>query len=155
MPINITLDTVIDTQKAWIEGLLAISRAHASGEDARAVAEKILSDYYDYDEGNILFKPTLASGAQTFRLTKACALSYFVGGNPDFPDDAGFALKPFTAGTVEVAGFLVRGDVVIAQSKIGLEMADGSSVEVDKTFTYRVKENGQLVIIAHHSSIAL
>ena len=41
--------------------------------------------------GDVLFKPTLASETQ-FRFTKKAALSYFLGGDPDFTEDIGFAL---------------------------------------------------------------
>ena len=41
----------------------------------------------------MFFKPTLAYGANAFRSTKKGALSYFIGGDPDFAEDTGFALK--------------------------------------------------------------
>jgi len=43
--------------------------------------------------GAVLFKPTLPVNPQTFRATRAGALAYFVGGDPSFPKDKGFALK--------------------------------------------------------------
>jgi hypothetical protein len=53
------------------------------GGDAKKVASQVLDSAYNYQDGNMtLFKPTLTSGAQTFRLTKQGALAYFVGGKP-------------------------------------------------------------------------
>ncbi|MCH6201595.1 hypothetical protein MMU07_18580 [Aquiflexum sp. LQ15W] len=43
----------------------------------------------------MFFKPTLTQDEQTFRKTKNGALTYFVVGDPDFPEDKGFALKPW------------------------------------------------------------
>ena len=57
----------------------------------------MIDDLYDYAEGQVFFKPTLAFGPRTFRPTKEGALAYFVGGNPNFPEDTGFALKGWTA----------------------------------------------------------
>ena len=48
---------------------------------------------YDYAESTVFFKPTLAHGKNAFRSTKNGALSYFVAGDPEFPEDTGFALK--------------------------------------------------------------
>jgi len=48
---------------------------------------------YAYRMGAVLFKPTLPVNPQTFRATRAGALAYFVGGDPSFPKDKGFALK--------------------------------------------------------------
>jgi hypothetical protein len=45
-----------------------------------------------YDNGTVLFKPTLTFGDQTFRLDKEGAAAYFIGGNPKYPNDTGFAL---------------------------------------------------------------
>ncbi|HBL19456.1 MAG TPA: hypothetical protein DDZ29_01155 [Alteromonas mediterranea] len=38
----------------------------------------------------MLFKPTLNFGSQTCRLTKEGAVSYFLGGSSDNPNDIGF-----------------------------------------------------------------
>ena len=51
-----------------------------------AAAEAHIDQFYNYGknrEGSVLFKPTLATEKQ-FRLTFEGALSYFVGGNPNF-----------------------------------------------------------------------
>jgi hypothetical protein len=80
-------------QQAWCDGLVKIGKVHKDGGDYKAAASQLIDDLYDYKDGTVFFKPTLASGKNTFRSTKDGALSYFVGGNKDFPEDAGFALK--------------------------------------------------------------
>ena len=82
-------------QQAWCKALVDISAAHTnSGQAAaKALAEKVIDAAYGYQMGAVLFKPTLTVNPQTFRTTRAGALSYFVGGDPAFPKDTGFALK--------------------------------------------------------------
>jgi hypothetical protein len=140
---------VLAAQQAWVAGLVGIGAAG----DAAAAAGAVLDELYDFDGAGVLFKPTLAGGATTFRTTRAGALAYFVGGDPEFDRDSGFALKPYVAGAVSLAGVLVQGELAIAMGKITLQAADGSEVTVDKTFAYRRDADGRLRIIAHHSSL--
>ena len=51
------------------------------------VANGALDAAYGYDLGQVLFKPTLTSGEQTFRTTRDGALAYFVGHSDDYPGD--------------------------------------------------------------------
>jgi hypothetical protein len=89
----ITEHEVNAAQQAWCGALVRIGAVHAEGGDFRAVASALIDDLYDYAEGTVFFKPTLAFGKNAFRSTKRGALSYFVGGDHDFLEDAGFALK--------------------------------------------------------------
>jgi hypothetical protein len=66
---------------------------HGEGGDYRAVAGALIDDLYDHSQGTVFFKPTLAYGQNAFRGTGEGTLSYFVGGDPEFPEDSGFALK--------------------------------------------------------------
>jgi hypothetical protein len=113
----------------------------------------VLSTAYAYDDGPVLFKPTLAHGAQTFRMTKDGALAYFVGGDPAYPDDHGFALKQWVRCEPAIAGVVVQDGMAIAMGNVHLENAKGEKVMVDKTFGYRRDATGQLRIVLHHSSL--
>ena len=93
-----TEEMVHTALQTWCDNVVAVGKVHAEGGDAKAFASKVLSENYDYDNGKVLFKPTLTFGAQTFRPTKEGALSYFVGGNSDYPNDNGFKLKPWVKG---------------------------------------------------------
>lgn len=92
---RITEAEVLLAQKAWGEALVTISRDYdtAGLDKARATAGAVLDKAYGYDLGPVLFKPTLARDPQTFRTTREGALAYFVGHDPKYPHDAGFALK--------------------------------------------------------------
>lgn len=146
--------TQIETaQSKWCAALVEIGKVGASGGDAEALASKVLSSAYNYDAGIVLFKPTLTFGDKTFRLTKAGALAYFVGGSPAFPDDQGFARKQWAKCKPEIAGVFVDANVALAMGNVHLEGVNGDKVTVDKTFGYLRGEDGTLRIVLHHSSL--
>jgi len=144
---------VEQAQRAWCDALVAIGKEGASGGDAKAMASKVLSTAYAYDEGPVLFKPTLTHGPQTFRLTKDGALAYFVGGDPAYPDDSGFALKQWVRCEPEVKGVVAAGDMALAMGNVELTDVNGKQVKVDKSFGYRRDKAGALRIVLHHSSL--
>lgn len=155
---TITVAEVNAAQQAWCDALVSIGQAHASGGDAKAVAEKILSEAYAYDTGTVFFKPTLAYGANTFRVTKEGALSYFVGGNPKFPEDKGFALKPWVKARYDNlgegdVGIQIHGDVAISMGNVWVTDKEGKEVMVDKTFVFKKGSDGKLRLIVHKSAL--
>lgn len=150
---NITEQMVIDAQKKWAESLLKISKAHMDGGDYRKVASEELAEGYNYSNGIVLFKPTLTTGEQTFRLDKEGALSYFVGGNAKYKDDSGFALKSWTGYKTKNAGIIINGTVAVTTGNIYLYDKDGKETVVDKTWGFKMDEFGKLKIFLHHSSL--
>jgi hypothetical protein len=98
-------EMVVETLQRWCDNVVWVGEVHSQGGDVFAAAEKVLTDNYDYDRGEVLFKPTLACGPQTFRPTKGGALAYFVGGNDDFPINKGFKLKPWVKVCKEIFSF--------------------------------------------------
>jgi len=157
-PPTITKAEVNAAQQAWCDALVAIGKTHAAGGDAKALAEKILSEAYYYDEGAVFFKPTLAYGANTFRPTKKGALAYFVGGDPDFPEDQGFALKPWTKVRYDnlgdgEEGIQIHGDIAITMGNVWLTDAEGKETMVDKTFVFKKAADGKLKLIVHKSAL--
>lgn len=153
-PDLVTVEQLHAAQQAWCEGLLSISRAHREGGDYRAVAERVIDGAYNYAVAPVLFKPTLAHGAHTFRTTRAGALSYFVGGDADYPEDTGFALKGWTAATVRIAATYIEGPLGIAMGHITFTDASGREVAVEKTFVFRRGDDGVLRIVVHNSSLS-
>ena len=91
----ITKEAVLEFQKKWGEGIIDIGKIYQSNGDFRSAAINFIADLYAYDSEQVLFKPTLAS-ENPFRLTSTSALSYFIGGNPNFTEDKGFAIKGWT-----------------------------------------------------------
>ena len=77
-------NSITEAQIAWGEGIVKIGKVFSENGDYKAAAEEHINEFYNYQEGSVLFKPTLTSEKQ-FRLDFEGALSYFVGGNESYP----------------------------------------------------------------------
>ena len=152
---TITETDLATARAAWGNGLIAISVAFdESGIDgARAIAGDLLDTLYGFEFGPILFKPTLSGGAQTFRTDRAGTLSYFIGHDPNFPQDTGFGLKSWRQVTSETSSFFVEGDVAMWMGWVTFTSKNGDVVKVDKSFGYRRAPDGSLKLVLHHSSL--
>jgi hypothetical protein len=153
-PKCITEREVVDAQKAWGEGIIAIGKTYSEGGDYTAAAASHINRFYGYDLSLVLFKPTLASVDQ-FRTSFDSALSYFVGGNPSFPEDKGFAIKPWTKVRWKNYGIVNNScTMAVAMGNYWFTPADGSAdTKVEYTFGYVRGEDGDLRIVVHHSSV--
>jgi hypothetical protein len=154
----ITYDEVNAAQQAWCDALVKIGQLKEEGGDYKSFANQVLSDAYNYDYGKVFFKPTLAYGAQTFRNDKKGALAYFVGGDPDYPNDKGFALTPWVKARYDNAGdknegIQIYGSVAITMGNVWVTGKDGKEVMVDKTWVFKKGKDGKLRIIVHKSSL--
>lgn len=149
----ITKAQVEAAQRGWCDALLSLSESGRKGGDSKALATSILSKAYNYDRGPVLFKPTLTFGEQTFRMDKAGALAYFVGGDPKYPTDNGFALQDWVKCRPDLRGVVQNGDMAIAMGNVHFENGKGDKVMVDKTFGYQRAADGSLIIVLHHSSL--
>ena len=154
----ITYDEVNAAQQAWCDALVQISKLHMEGGDYKAYAEQVITDAYNYEQGKVFFKPTLAYGDQTFRNDKKGALSYFVAGDPDYPNDKGFALKNWVKARYDNAGknnegIQIYGSVAITMGNVWVTDKEGNEVMVDKTWVFKKGKDGKLRIIVHKSSL--
>ena len=152
---NITLAQVEAAQNAWGRALVQISKDYEKGgrELATRTAKKVIDTAYAYESGPVLFKPTLTVSPQTFRITREGALAYFVGGNSDFPNDSGFALKGWRSCTVENVAVYISGDLAITMGKVRLKDKNGAITEVDKTWAFKKQADNTVRIVLHHSSL--
>jgi hypothetical protein len=146
---------VLAAQRAWGDALVAISTANdTQGQPAaKALAEKVIDAAYGYQMGAVLFKPTLTVAPQTFRTTRAGALAYFVGGDPAFPKDTGFALKGWTKVEIRNAAIFIAGDSATSMGNVLITGKDGKVTTVDKTWKFVKDDAGKLRIVLHHSSL--
>jgi hypothetical protein len=153
----ITENEVNAAQQAWCDALVRIGAVHAEGGDFRAVASGLIDGLYDYAEGTVFFKPTLAFGKNTFRSTKRGALSYFVGGDSDFPEDTGFALKHWVKvwydNNAAENGIQIHGNLAITMGNVYLRNAAGEEGIVDKTFVFRRCADSRLRLCVHKSAL--
>jgi len=153
----ITEAEVIAAQQAWGNALVAIAteydnKGHAA---AKKLAGEIIDSAYGYNLGPVLFKPTLANGEgeQTFRTSRDGAVSYFVGGDPKFAQDSGFALKGWRSFEIDNAGILITGNSATSMGHVTVIDAKGIRTTVDKTWGYVRGPDGKLRIVVHHSSL--
>jgi hypothetical protein len=151
----VTESEVTVAQNAWCQALVDISNTYAKDGQpaAKVLAEKVIDSAYGYQMGAVLFKPTLTVAPQTFRTTRAGALSYFVGGDPAYPQDKGFALKGWTKCEAQNAGIFIAGDSATSMGNVMVTDKDGKVTTVDKTWTYVKDDAGKLRIVVHHSSL--
>ena len=152
---NITETEVLAAQRAWGNALIQISDDYTKSgfEKARSTAATIIDAAYGYNMGPVLFKPTLTSNPQTFRTTREGALSYFVGGDPKYPKDSGFALKGWKAVDIENVALHINGDVANTMGNVTFTDKDGKKTTVDKTWTFKKDDNNMVRIVLHHSSL--
>ncbi len=153
--VPITEPELTTARSAWGVGLVKIAEAHETGgiESARTVASRMLDELYGYQLGPVLFKPTMASGHQTFRPTKQGALSYFVGHDPEYRFDNGFGLNQWQSVQSETAASFIHGDVALWMGHVMITNKEGQITTVDKSFGYTKDANGLLRIVLHHSSL--
>ena len=148
---KITEADVLAAQKEWAQGIVMIGDTFKAKGDYTAKATKHIKDLYAYEQGDVLFKPTLASTDQ-FRGTFDEALSYFVGG--DIEEDKGFAIKPWTEVRFGEQDIIIDSDSAIAMGNYFFT-PDGSTeeVKVEYTFGYMKDDAGDLRSNLHHSSL--
>ena len=113
--------------------------------------EKFIDRVYNYEKGEVLFKPTLARDIQ-FRNTKEAALSYFVGNNSNYSEDSGFALKNWTSIRWDNSGIQVFENIAVAMGNYYFTNSDGT-IMVEFSFVYKKCSHGELKIILHDSHL--
>jgi hypothetical protein len=134
-----------------------MGQVYSEGGDYKAVASRLIDDLYDYRDGTVFFKPTLAFGANAFRSTKEGALSYFIAGNANFPEDAGFALKRWVKvrydNNAAENGIQIHGDIAITMGNFYLINNEGREIMVEKTLVFWRCRDGKLRLCAHKSAL--
>ena len=147
----ITKQDVLDAQKAWGDGIVAISQVYVDKGDFKARASQHIKDLYAYEQGEVLFKPTLASNDQ-FREDFDEALSYFVGG--EISEDKGFAIKPWSKVRFGEQQIITDSDSAMAMGNYFFTpVGSDQETKVEFTFGYMQDEDGKLRINVHHSSL--
>ena len=139
--LNITEQEVTETQQRWGAGIVHIGQTFLNGGDYVQAAADHINAMYDYEKGYVLFKPTLAS-AIPFRPDFEGALSYFVGKNPNFPEDTGFAIKPWTNVRFENHRILLYGIKAIAMGHYYFTTLEGNEVKVEYTLGFIKRDDG-------------
>ncbi|MBD3893883.1 MAG: hypothetical protein EST26_08460 [Hydrogenophaga sp.] len=152
---NITAAEVLAAQRAWGNALVQIATDFETGGIAKATAtaNAVLDAAYAYQLGPVLFKPTLTTAPHTFRTTREGALAYFVGHNPNFPNDTGFALNGWRSVEIRNVAMHLQGNIAKTMGNVMITDRNGKVTTVDKTWGYLRDDQGRLRIVLHHSSL--
>lgn len=148
---NITEADVLEAQNNWGAGIVRIGKVFLNKGDYRQAALDHILNSYDYEQGTVLFKPTLASEIP-FRPTVKGALSYFVGGDADFPEDGGFAIKPWTNVRFDNHDIILYGTKAIAMGHYYFTTLEGNEVKVEYTLGF-IKRGDDVKITIQDSSL--
>ncbi|MEM7151252.1 MAG: phosphoribosyl-AMP cyclohydrolase [Myxococcota bacterium] len=144
------MDLVHKAQKKWGDGIVEIGAELTNGGDYVGRATEHIKELYAYGDQTVHFKPTKCEFRQ-FRPTFEGALSYFVGGNDDFPEDKGFAIAPWIDVKFINSTIQAHGNVAIAMGNYYFTQPDGGVVKVEYTFGYLIESSMKIVL--HHSSL--
>ena len=147
----ITIEDVQDFQNIWGKSIIQISTTYKNGGNYIDKAKEFITNFYAYENENVLFKPTLVSELQ-FRLDKVSALSYFIGNNPDFPEDSGFAIKPWKSIRWENVGFNILSDCAICMGNYYFGKENENELKVEFSIVLKEIDN-TLKIILHDSHL--
>ena len=148
----ITKSQIHETQKKWGDGIVKIGALKDNESECLEFTSSFLNSLYDFENNDILFKPTKAADEQ-FRPNFQMALSYFLGGSNSFcSEDEGFAMKPWVDVKFANSGFIIENERAIAMGNYFFTDTSGLVVKVEYTFGYKLIK-GNLVIDLHHSSL--
>ena len=149
--INTTKFEIIEAQELWAQNVIEIGDLYTKNKDYKSKANIFVKEFYAFDVGDVLFKPTLASEKQ-FRCTYDDALSYFIGGH--ISEDKGFALKPWEKINFGERKIIILKEIALSMGNYFFQSVDGSDeVKVEFTFGYVKDKDNNLLINLHHSSI--
>jgi hypothetical protein len=138
-------------QKKWAKGIVELGKSKGDIVTSKKLATDFINSLYDFKNGTVQFKPTKASEFQ-FRNDFDSALSYFIGNNTDFPEDSGFALKPWLDIEFKNDSINLVDNVGIAMGNYFFTDLKGIKIKVEYSFVYK-REGESLKIILHHSSL--
>ena len=153
---TITAQEVQQAQQQWGDGVVAIANAFQQQQDHQSIAQEMLDTLYayNYGDGIVLFKPTLATQVP-FRKTSDSALSYFIGDNAQFEEDQGFAIRPWEQVIFSNDQMFLHDGLALAMGQYHFIDNTDNTLTAEYTFGYIKDDRAQLKIILHHSSATL
>ncbi len=143
-------DEVVSFLDSWKSGVVSIGKTYIENNDFVSLAEDFISKHYNFNEGEVLFKPTFTKEV-IFRNNKDDALSYFVKGN--IPEDNGFAIKPWEKIDILDINIIIENGYCFCMGVLELfPLSKGENTKVAFTFMLVKDSNDNLKIKVHHSS---
>ncbi len=142
----------MQAQTVWGDGVVKIGSLMDDRAACESFTKGFIAKQYAFESGPVLFKPTKTSQIQ-FRGTAKGAVSYFIAGDADFPEDGGFAIQPWTNVRFENSDMILGEDRAIAMGNYFFTDLSGGETKVEYTFGYKLSSAGELLIDVHHSSL--
>ena len=140
------------TLEKWANIVLQIGKAYREKKNLDKLVSELLHDVYAFNQGDVLFKPTLAKHEQ-FRSKKEEFVSYFLGQNNVCKEDAGFAIKNWKSIKFENYKVVENNDNLLAMGNYFFENDKNEFLKVEYTFGFIRINNNELRINLHHSSL--
>lgn len=148
----INKEDVYESQRKWALGIVNIGKVKNDFTRAQELTQEFLENQYDFNLGNVQFKPTKASLHQ-FRNDISSATSYFIGGNKSFEEDSGFAFMPWSEVKFENDSIQYHDNIASAMGNYFFKNSSNNEIKVEYTFVYIKRGDGDIKIILHHSSL--
>ena len=136
----------------WANIVLQIGNAYREKKNLDKLVSELLHDVYAFNQGDVLFKPTLAKHEQ-FRSKKEEFVSYFLGQNNVCKEDTGFAIKNWKSIKFENYKVVENNDNLLAMGNYFFENDKNEFLKVEYTFGFIRINNNELRINLHHSSL--
>lgn len=140
------------TLEKWADIVLQIGKAYREKKNLDKLVSELLHDIYAFNQGDVLFKPTLAKHEQ-FRSKKEEFVSYFLGQNNVCKEDTGFAIKNWKSIKFENYKVVENNDNLLAMGNYFFENDKNEFLKVEYTFGFIRINNSELRINLHHSSL--
>ena len=140
------------TLEKWADIVLQIGKAYREKKNLDKLVSELLHNIYAFNQGDVLFKPTLAKHEQ-FRSKKEEFVSYFLGQNNVCKEDTGFAIKNWKSIKFENYKVVENNDNLLAMGNYFFENDKNEFLKVEYTFGFIRINNNELRINLHHSSL--
>jgi hypothetical protein len=154
---DITPDEIDAAQQKWCDGLVTICSRYMNNDPSYITyADAFIDEMYDFSEGQVFFRPTLALAPQHFRTTRRGARAYFLGEDEQFPKDTGFIKYKWISARYhneieDDQAIQIHGNIGIAMGNVYLMNIQGQETVVDKLFVFQ-KRRGEVRLIVHNSA---
>jgi len=152
-PAPVSRREIEDYQKLWADAIVDIGHNRSDVSRARRVAKELVDTLYGFSEGPVLFQPTEANADTRFRFTRLGAVSYFAGGDAEYPSDRGFARRPWARVYFKNHGVLTGSSQATAMGEAVFTDPAGAEVRLEYTMNYLRDVDGRLRLNVHHLSI--
>lgn len=149
---KISKQEIIAFQDSWGSAVVNVGKLFLDKQNYQSAAKELVEKFYAYKEDTVLFKPTRAEYDQ-FRSDAEGALSYFIGNNPNYTEDTGFALQPWTKVRFENSEIVFVENYALSMGNYFFTDLNGHSKKVEYSMGFFRNDKGELKINLHHSSV--